>query len=65
MAGRALDVARIQRVVNTCWLSESLGQLPASGEGRERRGERGKERQREGGRECVPSQRSNIPSVGN
>lgn len=46
MAGRALDVVRIQRVVNTCWLSESLGQLPAiarqMGErGTERHGERG------------------------
>lgn len=46
MAGKALDVVRIQRVVNTCWLSESLGQLPASarqmGErGTERHGERG------------------------
>ena len=30
MAGRALNVARIQRVINTCWLSKSLGQLPAS-----------------------------------
>lgn len=41
MAGRALNVARIQRVVNTCWLSESLGQLPASAQWR---GERGRSR---------------------
>lgn len=47
MAGRALNVARIQRVVNTCWLSGSLGQIPASAEWR---GERGRDRGRE--REC-------------
>ena len=41
-------MARIQRVVNTCWLSESLGQIPASAK---QRGERGSDRQREGGRE--------------
>lgn len=46
MAGRALDVVRIQRVVNTCWLSESLGQLPASAQ---QMGERGTERHGEGG----------------
>lgn len=38
-------MARIQRVVNTCWLSEKLGQLPA---GAHWRGERGSERQTEG-----------------
>lgn len=48
MAGRALDVACIQRVVNTCWLSKSLGQLPASAQ---RRGERGRDRPGEGERE--------------
>ena len=80
MAGRALDVARIQRVVNTCWLSESLGQLPASAQ---RRGERGRDRQTEAGVErekeivcvcvcvcvfegkSVPSQRSSVPSAVN
>ena len=37
MAGRALDVACIQRVVNTCWLSKSLGQLPESVQQRDER----------------------------
>lgn len=46
MAGRALDVARIQRVGNTCWLSGSLGRVPASAEWK---GERGRDRGREGG----------------
>lgn len=49
MAARALDVARIQRVVNTCWLSRSLGQIPASAE---QKGERGRDRGRE--RERAP-----------
>lgn len=44
MAGRALNVARIQRVVNTCWLSKSLGQLPA---GTQWRGARGRCKGRE------------------
>lgn len=47
MAGRALNVAHIQRVVNTCWLSGSLGQVPASADWR---GERGRDRGR--GRVC-------------
>lgn len=65
MAGRALDVARIQRVVNTCWLSESLGQLPASAQ---RRGERGRSRvvgrereKRKGKSACVCVKESERP----
>lgn len=38
-------MAHIQMVVNTCWLSEKLGQLPAKAHWR---GERGREGQTEG-----------------
>lgn len=78
MAGSALDVACIQRVVNTCWLSKSLGQLPASAlseKGERAEIYRGKKRERRGKdtacvcvcvegeeRESVPSQTSSVPS---
>lgn len=66
MAGRALNVARIQRVVNTCWLSGSLGQIPASAEWR---GERGRDTGRESVERmtrslCECHHRSGIPSAG-
>lgn len=66
MAGRALHVVRVQRVVNTCWLfprvlagfllgARQMGERDTSGRHVERgTGERG-----------VPSQRSGIPSAVN
>lgn len=69
MAARALDVARIQRVVNTCWLSRRLGQIPASAEQKGERGrDRGRERESAERTTSSPSEchhRSSIPSAGN